>query len=174
MAILCHNRPNYYSSHFIFIFHILILISKMAENKNVSEELIAPCGMNCALCSGYLAYKNKLPKLRGKIHYCQGCRPRNKKCAWLKGHCEKIGNGKFEFCYQCERFPCQRLQHLDERYRRKYEYSMVENLKQIKKEGLETFINSEESRYRCPKCKGMICVHNKKCYHCQKIKNWRE
>ena len=24
----------------------------------MNEELIAPCGMNCSICGGYLAFKN--------------------------------------------------------------------------------------------------------------------
>lgn len=49
---------------------------------NLSQELIAPCGMNCGICSSYLAYKNNM---YGKgFTNCTGCRARNKQCAFLK------------------------------------------------------------------------------------------
>ena len=32
----------------------------VADMNPISEELIAPCGMNCAVCSRYLAYLNDL------------------------------------------------------------------------------------------------------------------
>jgi hypothetical protein len=74
----------------------------------INKELIAPCGMNCAICSGYLAYKNNLPKVRGKISHCKGCRPRNKQCAFLKKRCEdnlKLLRGEIDFCFECDFFP---------------------------------------------------------------------
>ena len=30
----------------------------MEPGNTLIPDLIAPCGMNCAICSGYLAYKN--------------------------------------------------------------------------------------------------------------------
>lgn len=138
-------------------------------------KLIAPCGANCARCSGYLAYFNKLAKVRGKIHHCVGCRIRNKQCAFLKGHCGKLRKGKVEFCYQCgAAFPCDHLQKIDKRYRTKYDYSFIDNLEFIKKNGLKKFIAREQKLYACPQCGELICVHNNKCYHCDKVKSWKE
>ncbi|MHB8086476.1 MAG: DUF3795 domain-containing protein, partial [Dehalococcoidia bacterium] len=50
----------------------------------MNEELIAPCGMNCAVCSRYLALKYNVKSKGIKISYCTGCRPRDRKCALLK------------------------------------------------------------------------------------------
>ncbi|MFC1995459.1 DUF3795 domain-containing protein [Chloroflexota bacterium] len=50
----------------------------------MNEELIAPCGMNCGICSGYLASKYDIKSKGIKMPYCIGCRPRDKKCAFLK------------------------------------------------------------------------------------------
>jgi len=33
----------------------------------IAPQLVAPCGMNCAICSGYLAYKNH-SRFKGKCH----------------------------------------------------------------------------------------------------------
>lgn len=144
------------------------------KNK-MSEVLIAPCGMNCALCSGYLAYSHKLKKVRGKIHYCTGCRIRNKQCAFIKGRCKnkKLLNNEIKYCYFCKYFPCYSLKTIDERYRIRYNMSLVDNLLFIKKNGVKKFLTKEIKKWRCPRCGDIICCHNGKCYHCDKIKSWK-
>lgn len=137
--------------------------------------LIAPCGMNCAICSGYLAYSHHLKKVRGKIHYCTGCRARNKQCAFLKGRCKnkKLLNNKIKYCFECHYFPCHSLKAIDERYRNRYHVSMIENLLFIKKNGVKKFLAKEYKQWKCKKCGDIICCHNNKCYHCDKIKSWK-
>jgi hypothetical protein len=137
----------------------------------MSEKLIAPCGTNCALCCSYMTYIKKLPKDEGTA-YCAGCRVRNKKCAYLKGHCEKLQNKKVKYCFECSKFPCARLKILDSRYSEKYGVSLIGNLKEIKASGIDAFLKRQKEKYRCPKCGGIICVHNNKCYDCIQIDAW--
>ncbi len=66
----------------------------------MEELLIAPCGMNCALCSGYLALKHDVKSQGVGMPYCAGCRPRGKNCAFLKKRCELLGQGQVQYCYQ--------------------------------------------------------------------------
>jgi len=131
------------------------------------KELIAPCGMNCAICSGYLALKHDLKKRGIRMPYCEGCRARNKKCAFLKKKCPLLLNSKIRSCYECKVFPCERLKHLDKSYRTRFRMSMIENLKTIKKEGLSKFLKKEQKKWQCSKCKGVICCHNGICFDCQ-------
>lgn len=135
-------------------------------------ELVSMCGMDCNICSSYLAYSRNIPKERGKIHHCIGCRPRNKKCAFLKGKCPYYK--EIQFCFECEDFPCESLKTLDKRYRTKYNMSMIENLNEIKSNGINEFLKNQREKYRCPNCGGVISVHNKRCYDCEKIESWRE
>ncbi len=139
----------------------------------MKEDLVAPCGMNCATCSGYLAYSKAVAKKRGAISHCAGCRPRNKQCAYLKGHCDLLSKGAVDFCYECQRFPCVRLRHLDERYMKNFKVSLIGNLRQILEEGLGAFLEGEEQRHRCGRCGGTVCVHNGKCYDCDAVESWR-
>jgi hypothetical protein len=129
-------------------------------NKN---SLIAPCGMNCGICMAYLREKNK----------CPGCRLFNAqepvsiaRCK-IKA-CEVIQQGKVEFCFGCDNFPCKNLKHLDTRYRTKYNMSMIENLGNIKTNGITKFISNEKTRWSCSECGGTICVHKGYCYRCGK------
>lgn len=135
----------------------------------MKKELIAPCGLYCGVCSAYLAYVNDIPKKRGLITHCVGCKPRNKKCAYLKKNCSLLLNNEINYCYECTKYPCHRLKHLDERYRKNYNYSLIENLNIIKKNGDEFFLYKENKANECKRCGGLISIHNKKCFHCDEI-----
>ena len=136
------------------------------DDKN--KELIAPCGMNCGICSAYLAYSHNIPKKRGKISHCCGCRPRNKQCAFLKKRCESIKNNQIDFCYECNKFPCDSLKRIVKGYLERYNYSVIDNLLFIKEKGLDEFIMKEKNQYKCRQCGDTICIHNKKCYSCDR------
>lgn len=128
------------------------------------KELIAPCGMNCGICKAYLREKNK----------CPGCRGNDTHKPITRIHCKIktcifFQNNEIEFCFACEDFPCEKLKHLDKRYRNKYNMSMIENLENIKKSGISKFIKNETDKWKCPVCNGTICVHNRKCYTCDSI-----
>jgi hypothetical protein len=135
--------------------------------------LVAPCGMNCGVCSAYLSLKNDLRRRGIMRMYCPGCRPRGKNCAFMKKACEKLGKGLVQFCYACADFPCRRLKTLDRRYRTFYHLSMIENLIFIKENGMEKFLEKEKEKWQCPECGATICCHNGICYACglEKLKN---
>jgi hypothetical protein len=94
----------------------------MKKLNPISEELIAPCGMNCAVCSRYLAYINDL-----KRSQCIGCRPRNERCTYLFEKCTGINNtseGNTVFCFECSQYPCKQINRMDDRYRNNYKMSI--------------------------------------------------
>ncbi len=119
----------------------------------MNKKLIAPCGMNCGLCLHFLRETNK----------CPGCVSGRK----VNGRCIKCGiklckERKGEYCFGCDKFPCDRLKRLDKRYQDKYGMSEIENLENIKKNGIEKFVIGEEKRW--VNSKGTLCVHDKKRY----------
>lgn len=133
----------------------------------IKAGLIAPCGMNCAICMGHLLReKNKCPG-------CQGDntnKPINcVKCVIL--NCDSLKRNKLKYCSEkCEKFPCTRLKNLDKRYQTKYSMSMIENLKDIEQLGIRAFIANEKIRWTCSECGGVICVHRGYCSKCGKHK----
>lgn len=131
-----------------------------------TEEMLAPCGMNCALCASYLALKNNLKEKGIKMPYCSGCRPRNKKCAFLKKSCRLLMDNKIDYCYRCSEFPCSRLKAIDKRYREFFRMSMIDNLNYIKEKGISRFLLSEKKKWQCPQCGELICCHNGLCFKC--------
>ena len=121
--------------------------------EEITKELIAPCGMNCALCIAHLRSENK----------CPGCNTGRK----VNNACIKCGRKlckkrKGDFCYDCDKFPCDSIKRLDKRYKEKYGMSEIENLKFIKENGMEKFLISQKEKYQSEK--GTFCVHDKKWY----------
>ena len=107
------------------------------------------------------------------MSYCAGCRPRNKQCSFLKKRCERLMSGKLQYCSECEEFPCQRLQQIDDNYRTRYRMSMVDNLRYLGRHGMEALLAREAEAWKCPDCGGIICCHNGICFNCgvEKLKN---
>jgi len=133
------------------------------------QRLIAPCGMNCAICSRYLANINNM-----KRSQCAGCRPENKKCSYLFEKCSGInsdlkGNSSARFCFQCDQYPCKQIDRMDARYRRSYGISVKDNLKCISKIGVYKFVQEQYEEHRCSGCNGLISIHNRKCFECDAI-----
>jgi len=126
-------------------------------------SLIAPCGMNCGICMAYLRDKNKCPGCRG----CDADKPKTRIICKIK-NCRNFHKGKIRYCFECKKFPCDNLKHLDKRYRTRYHMSMMENLEHIKESGIRKFVKQEKVRWACPVCKGIICVHTGHCHSCRK------
>ncbi len=140
---------------------------RFTEPDTIRTTLIAPCGMNCRLCIAYVREKNICPGCRGddsvKSKSCLHCRIKN---------CELIVRGKVRYCFSCTSFPCQRLKHLDRRYRTKYGMSMLENLQSIRDVGVRRFVKEERAKWTCPGCGELLCVHKPHCLVCEH--RWRQ
>ena len=135
------------------------------ETKTIPVDLIAPCGMNCRLCWGYIREKNTCP---GCLRIDDQESPKSKCCTTCKiRNCDQITKGKIKYCSDsCDSYPCTRLKQLDKRYRTKYGMSMINNLEMINEFGIRHFINNEKERWICPQCGEMICVHRPTCLSC--------
>ena len=142
------------------------MVDKKAKSTDlIKAKMIAPCGMNCALCSGFLREKNICSGCRikdpNKPNYCLNCYIVN---------CETINKDGKKYCFSCTDFPCKRMKDLDKRYRTKYGMSMIENLKFIKEHGIRKFIANEKERWECKNCGAVTCVHKDNCIFC--VQKW--
>lgn len=121
--------------------------------ERLTKELIAPCGMNCGLCVAYLREENKCPgcytgrKVGNKPIKCS-----RKLCKERKG----------DFCFECDKFPCESIKRLDKRYRERYGMSEIDNLLFIKEKGIDHFIEEERKKWQSDE--GVLCAHDKKYY----------
>lgn len=117
-------------------------------------KLIAPCGMNCGICRVHLRQNNPCCG----CNYAEQNRPKTRTCCKLR-LCDKR-RGKF--CFSCKEFPCGRLVRLDERYRRRFGMSEIENLEYIRNYGIRKFTSRERQKWISKK--GIFCVHDGKYY----------
>lgn len=125
--------------------------------------------MNCGICLGHLREQRHCPgcNLQGRYpedHYLRKC---------IIRLCRKR-EGKANFCFVCDTFPCPRLKRLDKRYRTRYGMSMLENLELIKTKGIRYFVKREKTRWKCPACGEILCVHRPNCLACGKSRTtWK-
>lgn len=120
---------------------------------------IAPCGVNCRACSAYLASKNPCPGCRApkeKItrKSCRGCAKKN--CAFERG---------LTWCFECESFPCSRINDLNKRYQNNYHVNLIENGLHAR-EDMDAFLEAQTVRFTCMHCGGTIDQHNRRCTLC--------
>ena len=136
------------------------MVRQISLRNAIPVKLIASCGLNCRLCRAYIRKRNPCPGCRAgdenKSGTCLSCRIKN---------CDKISDG-LRYCFSCDNFPCDIVDRLDNRYRKKYGISVIQNLKSIKAEGIRQFIRKERIKWRCPECNAMICVHKPQCVVC--------
>lgn len=127
----------------------------------ITAQMIAPCGMNCAICIGFLRDRNPCPGCLGadehKPKHCVQC---------SVVICPELANQADRFCHSCEKLPCKRLKTLDKRYRAKYGMSMLENLENIKTLGIVKFVANEQKRWTCTECGALLSAHRDECLNC--------
>lgn len=123
-------------------------------------SLIAPCGINCQLCRAYGRERNPCPGCRASHAF------QSKNCFQCSVHCEKLAAGDLKYCFECNEFPCERLAHLDKRYRTRYAVSPIDNLNRIQAEGIRKFVQSENEKWACPACGAMLSMHDPQCRSC--------
>lgn len=127
----------------------------------MQANLIAPCGMNCAICMAYQREKKKCPGCRGGE---EGKSPSCLKCIVV--NCERLRQTASGFCYECAIYPCARIKQLDKRYKTKYSMSMVENLAFLKEKGMTSFLQKESGKWKCAGCGQMVSCHRPACLNC--------
>jgi hypothetical protein len=123
---------------------------------------IAPCGINCSVCSGYQRKKNKCPGCNGignKPTYCKTCSIR---------FCENKKSDK-EYCGSCEMYPCKRLKNLYKRYHEKYGVDIYQNIKEINAGRMEDLLIQEEKKWQCKTCGKLLCMHKSVCAECGEL-----
>lgn len=133
----------------------------MIMPEKISPTLFAPCGMNCLVCYQHCFHPKPCPGCTqdgtGKPRHCRQCAIAA--CAKEKG---------LDCCFACALFPCQRLKTLDQRYRRRYRVSLIENGETARQVGVAPFLDQQRQRYLCPACGGVISLHDQMCSVCRR------
>lgn len=142
---------------------------------SVNPELLAPCGLYCGVCAVYIATKDNNEKFKERLTgvynipieqvHCRGCLSDDvivfckvcaiKKCVNSKG---------YQGCHQCADFPCE---HIDKFIMPVGKKVIMRAIPQWRELGTERWVEAEEKRYHCPKCKFVLFRGAKKCRNCQ-------
>ena len=110
------------------------------------KKLISVCGLDCSMCKIYQApynpgvadklvrmFNNMWNNVKPEDFHCSTCRGEISECwtkeCWIRYCC--INDKKLEYCYQCQDFPCKRL---EERAKKNKRYIVaLNNLKRMKR-----------------------------------------
>lgn len=136
----------------------------MQINNLFTEKMIAPCGLDCSLCSRAHKKQDACPGCLGpdenKPDFCS-TRCDIIRCRQRTSHC-------YRFCDECPEFPCKHSQERESRYQSQYalKESPLTNLRIIREEGMEVFLREERKRWTCRECGGVISVHDGICSGC--------
>ena len=93
------------------------------------NQMFSLCGLNCGLC----------PMFIGK--YCGGCGNGNQSCKIARCSLE---HGAPEYCYECECYPCEKYEHVDEFDSFITHRRQKADLEKAKRTGIATY-NAEQS-----------------------------
>jgi len=148
----------------------------MVEVKN---ELLAPCGLWCGVCSIYIAHKTDNLKFKEKLLpvyralaknvdeiACTGCLsdgvvfPVCRACPVKKCCKEKNIKG----CYQCEDFPCKFIDNFPIPVGKKV---ILRAVPFWREHGTEKYVEEEMNRYHCPECGNQLFRGAKRCNKCK-------
>ena len=58
---------------------------------------------------------------------------------------------------------------MDDRYRKNYKMSVQNNLENIRKKGINKFVEEQYEEHCCGQCDGFKSVHNGQCFSCDEI-----
>ena len=139
------------------------------ENIFFTPEMIAPCGLDCSLCV----------QAQLEINPCPGCNGPDEPnkpdfCAKYCGivTCEKRRDNGWQHCDSCPDYPCEDVMEKEERYTSQYPLSEspMENLRIIRGEGMDAFLQKERREWSCNKCGSPIAVRTGRCCRCGAVK----
>lgn len=131
-------------------------------HESIDTMMFAPCGMNCLVCYKHCYHKTLcsgcLKTDIGKPEHCRKCRIKD--CIKTRG---------LSFCFECSGYPCKLIINLEKSYSKRYQASLMKNSSFVQEHGLELFMEQQKKKYTCPKCGGIISIHDRKCSECQEI-----
>lgn len=134
------------------------------DKEKIDTIMFAHCGMNCKVCYKHCYHKKPcegcLKSDVGKPEHCRDCNIKD--CVKQKG---------LSYCFECAEYPCKQIKSLEKSYNKRYQESLIKNSDFVRMNGLEKFMEQQKKVYTCPKCEGVISLHDRECSECyEKIK----
>ena len=109
------------------------------------EKAVGICGLFCGTCPSYPedCYGCLSEKVRSG---CEACTPGFRDCAQAHG---------VRYCFQCEAFPCDRLQWFSKQHIVNgicHHENIIRDLEQMKRDGVRAWVQEQTRCHTCPRC----------------------
>lgn len=132
----------------------------MLPPRETDAAMIAPCGLNCALCYRHLGKKP-----------CPGCRklepePESYQRKCVMRDCVSA-RGLFS-CADCVQRPCKRVKAFEKRYREGYGVDLAADAARQREAGVETLFQEQIESHTCGVCGHLINLHDGICSGCKR------
>lgn len=166
--------------------HLDYLATAASNSKNITqskEDLVAVCGLYCGACPMYIATQNndeeKQKALLGQFSsgpmklkmediLCDGCIGDGRVASFCRNcamrACPNNKQGVTR-CSDCQDFPCARIIDFNNDGM-PHHGEVLNNLRQIKKMGIQKWAKYEEERWQCPQCKSTMTWYDSMCSKC--------
>jgi len=139
------------------------------------QELLAPCGLYCGVCSILMAYRDKNEKFKDRLSTVYDCSPDEIVCEGCLSevrfrYCETCSirvcamEKGYEGCHQCDQFPCSMIENFPMPLGKKVILRAIPAWREL---GTEKWIQEEEKRYRCPHCGYELFRGARRCRSCK-------
>lgn len=127
----------------------------------LSNETAGICGLFCGTCQAF-------------PQHCGGCLSDR-----VADHCIKCSHGfrdcakahRVTWCWQCETFPCQRLEQFSKEHIVNgicHHAHIIEDLQFMKEHGVEMWVTQQVQQHTCPSCNHLIVWFEQSCPNCKK------
>ena len=133
----------------------------MQMPEKIDFTLLAPCGLDCAVCSRHV---------HGKIP-CPGCRARldepdsyRRKCVMRACTLER----GYVTCADCAERPCKRVKTFRKRYMDGYGVDLSAIATAVLQAGAEPYLRADLAAHTCPDCGHLINLHYGVCSGCNR------
>ena len=140
-----------------------------------SPEVIAPCGINCAVCPYLMAHKDGNERLKEKLAAsigikpeqiaCEGCN--SELCLFFCKECKLkkcVQKKDIESCASCEEWPCK---HVENYPFKPFLHRLRWDVPYQKKHGKKAWIAKTIELNTCPKCKTLNHWRASRCKSCK-------
>jgi hypothetical protein len=146
------------------------------------EHLVAVCGLYCGACAIYRAWNdgnqerlqdlyNRMSARRDMVWddlQCNGCLSNGKLLPFCRDcnirlcALEKPGVTR---CSDCDDFPCTLITEFNNDGMRHHS-EVLDNLRRLSDMGINTWLEEEEKRWRCPQCRAPVEWYAQTCLQC--------
>lgn len=125
-----------------------------------NQDTAAICGLFCGTCPAY-------------PNHCHGCLS-NK----LASHCVNCSHGfrdcaknhQVTRCYECEAFPCTRLENFSHQHIENgisHHQRVISDLRLMKQQGVMPWVEEQTQAHTCPKCYQLILWFDQNTHICR-------